>query len=392
MADTKTHNIVILGGSFAGVSIAHGVLKSLPQMRKDGKKDFKVIMISNSTHFWYTPGAPRAMFKPYPKDLMDSFIPISKGFSKYPSSDFEFVFGEITQLNTDTKDVTYQSKTSDDEVSGTTANVHYDTLVIATGSKGPDPLFSYHGSHQPTLNAYIEMHKKIPSAKSVIVIGGGTAGVETAGELGDMFGKKSSQPKDISIYSGQGHLLSGLANPKTGARAESVLQDMGVKVINNARSVSTTKLPSGQTQIKFDNGDTKTVDVLIVATGRRPYAPYLPSSFKLNKEGRIESDGYFLATGLQSVYAAGDMSGLGQGGLVFANFAHPILIGNIIAGLSGKGPGKEYKPMTKDTQLIPLGPNDGVGVLFGWRLPALMVKMLKSKNYMFPKAMETVMG
>lgn len=98
---SNTHNIVILGASFAGIAVAHGLLKALPALIKDTKKSYKVTLMSNSTHFWWNVGAPRAMLKPYPNDNMDSFIPIEKGFKQYPSELYEFVHAEITGVETD---------------------------------------------------------------------------------------------------------------------------------------------------------------------------------------------------------------------------------------------------------------------------------------------------
>ena len=54
---------------------------------------------------------------------------------------------------------------------------------------------------------------------------------------------------------------------------------------------------------------------------------------------------------------------------------------------------KPYKPLTtKETQLVPVGPDQGVGAAFGWWLPSMLVKMAKSKTFMFDQALKTVMG
>ena len=79
---SDTHNIVILAGSFSALAVAHGLLKAIPALKTQTGKSYKVTMITNSTHFWFSVGAPRAMFIPYPKDLMDSFIPVEKGFNQ----------------------------------------------------------------------------------------------------------------------------------------------------------------------------------------------------------------------------------------------------------------------------------------------------------------------
>ena len=148
------HNIVILGGSYSGLAVTHGLLKALPGLKTQTGNSFKVTMITNSTHFWFSVGAPRAMFVPYPKDIMDSFIPIEKGFKQYPTGLFDFVHAEITGVDMEEKTVLYKLKNEKEETAPDTTIIAFDSLVIATGSKGPRPLYSYHGSHVPTLDAY----------------------------------------------------------------------------------------------------------------------------------------------------------------------------------------------------------------------------------------------
>lgn len=389
----STHNVVILGGSYAGIGIAHGLLKALPGLKSSTNKNYKVTMISNSTHFWFSVGAPRAMLKPYPKDNMDSFLPISKGFTSYSSDLFEFVHAEITGLETGKREVIYKLKDSTENLVTGEKTLHFDTLVVATGSGGESPLYALQGSHIPTLNAYKDVQARLPSAKTVMVVGGGAAGAETAGELGDMHGKKTSSPKDITILSGSERLLPALRK-SIGERAQEVLEAMGVNVVHNIRLKDSKQASDGKTEITLSDGSSRTVDLLLVATGRKPASSFLPSSL-LTADGHVTVDEYQRIPSISSAFAVGDIttSSNNPGGLIHMQTAVPTTSGNIIAALSGKGNGKVFKPMTtKESQLVPLGPNNGVGAVFGWWLPAFAVKMIKSKNFMFPNAAKTVMG
>ena len=397
MASSKPHDIVILGGSYGGIGIAHKLLKALPTLEKETGKNFKVTMVSNSTHFWFSVGAPRAMLKPYPTDIMDSFIPISKGFSQYPSSAFDFVFGEITSLETSKREVHYKAKTQQNEkedIASETLALHYDTLVLATGSAGPSPLYSLHGSHLPTLDAYKDIHSRLPGAKSVMVIGGGSAGTETAGELGYLHGKSTKSPKEITILSGNDRLLPGL-RPAIGAKAQEFLSKMGVKVVHNVKLESQSALPNGKTQVKLSNSETQEVDILVVATGRRPASGWLTSLVPLNKRGQVECDDYMRVKSQPSTWVTGDLASISNGGLILLETMTPCLASNMLVELKGKGTEamKPHKPITtKEMQVVPLGPEKGVGSAFGWWLPSFMVSMLKGKNMFFPNAMKTVMG
>lgn len=388
---SDTHNVVILGGSYAGLGVAHGLLKALPGLKTQTGKSYKVTMITNSTHFWFSVGAPRAMFMPYPKDIMDSFIPIEKGFKQYSSELFDFVHAEITGVETDKKTVLYKLKNEKEEVAHTTNNISFDSLVIATGSKSPSPLYSYQGSHVPTLDAYKDIQSRLSSVKSIMIVGGGTAGTETAGEIGHLHGKQTSSPKDITILSGHERLLKGL-RPSIGQRAQEFLQGMGVKVEHNLQLTDSNDLGNGTTKVILSDGSTRTVDMLLVATGRKPASSYLPSSL-LDDQGRVVCDAYTRVPSLKNVWVTGDMAQNSPGGIMYINFAVPVTVGNIVAELGGKGKVKEYKPLTtKETQFVPVGPNYGVGAAFGWWIPSAVVRMVKGKTMFFPNAMKTVMG
>ena len=384
---SSPHNIVILGGSYSGLAVAHGLLKALPGLKSQTGNSFKVTMIANSTHFWFSVGAPRAMFIPYPKDIMDSFIPIEKGFKQYPAGLFDFVHAEITGVDTEKKTVLYKLKKEKEETAPDTTTIPFDSLVIATGSKGPSPLYSYHGSHAPTLDAYKDIQSRLPSAQNIMIVGGGTAGTETAGEIGHLHGKKTSSPKDITILSGHERLLKGL-RPSIGQRAQEFLQGMGVKVEHNLKLTDSNDLGNGTTEVTLSDGSTRTVDMLLVATGRKPASSYLPSSL-LDDQGRVICDAYTRVPSLKNVWVTGDLAQNSPGGILYIQFASPTTVGNIVAELGGKGKIKEYKPLTtKETQLVPVGPDYGVGAAFGWWIPSAVVRMVKGKTMFFPTAIK----
>ena len=392
MAQPKpTHQIVVLGGSFAGLGIAHGILKAIPSLQKQTGGAYKVTLIANSSHFWWSVGAPRAMLRPYPISNDDSFIPISKGFSQYPSDHFEFLHAEITNLDPEKREIFYQSKNEKEKVAEVTSSLEFDTLVIALGSTGASPIYSLQGSHVPTLDAYKDIQSRLPSAKTVVVVGGGSAGTETAGELGHLYGRNTSEPKDITILSGGERLLPAL-RPAIGARAQEMLTAMDVKVEHNLRLTNSKKLPNGREEVTLSDGTTRQVDILLVATGRVPASSFLPTSL-LDKKNRVVVDKCLRIPSIKSGYAAGDIASNSPGGVLTVMTQAPAVTANVIAELSGKGEGSVWKPLsTKEMQVVPVGPDGGVGAAFGWWLPSFVVKLLKSRDFMFPKALKTVMG
>ena len=283
-------------------------------------------------------------------------------------------------METEKKTVLYKLKNEKEETAPDTNTLPFDTLVIATGSKGPSPLYSYHGSHVPTLDAYKDVQSRLPAALSIMIVGGGTAGTETAGEIGHLHGTKTSSPKDITILSGHERLLKGL-RPSIGQRAQEFLEGMGVKVEHNVKLTDSNDVGDGTTNVTLSDGSTRTVDMLIVATGRKPASSYLPSSL-LDDQGRVVCDAYTRVPSLKNVWVTGDLAQNSPGGLFYVQFAAPTTVNNIVAELGGKGRPKVYKPLTtKETQFVPVGPNYGVGAAFGWWfvLPQPIIPLFSSQ-------------
>jgi apoptosis-inducing factor 2 len=73
--------VVILGAGWAGLPLAHKLLKyTLPKV-----KDLKVILVSPNTHFYWNLAAVRGVI---PGTFTDNelFLPIQPGFARYPEA------------------------------------------------------------------------------------------------------------------------------------------------------------------------------------------------------------------------------------------------------------------------------------------------------------------
>ena len=214
-----------------------------------------------------------------------------------------------------------------------------------------------------------------------------------AGEIGTIYPNPQK-----TILSGSTRLLPRL-RPAIGADAESKLANLGVKSIHNIKVRSASRTSSGKTALELSDNTTKTVDVYIDATGGRPNTSFLPSAW-LNQRGYVETDNKTLhVTAAPGIYAIGDVASYSGGAYLDVAEAVRPLCSSVLVDLSGAKSG-EHGPKQipfasktiKETQLVPIGPKGGVGAVFGWRIPSLMVKLIKSKTFMIEKAPETVMG
>lgn len=383
MSATGIHNVVIIGASFGGIPVAHELLKNVfPAL--GNKQQYKVILISPSSHFFWKIGSPRTIVNPTALPLEKVLLPIADGFKSYSAEQYEFLQAYVNSIDPSSKTVT----------TSTQATIHYDSLVIASGTKFSTPIWSLADGTEALTNSIKEIQEKLPEAKSVVVAGGGAAGTETAGELGDTYGGK----KEITFLTGQAHPLARLANHNVGKDAQARLEKMGVKVVNGVRITSATKTATGQTELVLDNGDHMTVDVYIEATGDKPNSKFVPPTW-LNEKGYVLTDGKTLrldVAGVTGVYCIGSVASYSDGSVLDTKFSLPAIVESIKLDLQGGDHGprtkKIYKKIQSDMQFVPIGKSQGVGVVFGYKIPSFMVKMAKSKDFMIGNAPKLVQG
>jgi apoptosis-inducing factor 2 len=322
----STHTIVIIGASFGGLTVAHGLLKTvLPQVSNGGKQSYKVVQIAPNEEFFWKIGAPRVIGNSQSLPLEKALIPIAPGFKAYSKEQYEFVKAYVTSI--DPSSQTVHTSTSN--------AVHYDSLIIASGTSFDTALWTVTDGSEPLKQAIAEIHQKLPGAESILIAGGGAAGVETAGELGEVYGKN----KEITLLSGTTGLLSRLHNKKMGADAQSRLEKMGVKVLHNSLRVNEHTTENGKTVLKLSNGETKTVDIYINATGDKPNSKFVPQEW-LDDNRKVKTDPHTLrldVPGVTGVYVFGTVGSYSDGSILDVKFATPAILETIKLDLQGKG-------------------------------------------------------
>jgi apoptosis-inducing factor 2 len=174
----KMKDIIVLGGSYAGVSTAHRLLKQAGKMHA-----FKITMVSPNSDLYWNMASPRGVLPNQLKDE-DLFQPIAAGFAQYPVGCFEFILGAAKAVDLEAKTV---------EVSGPDGHrsLGYDLLILATGSRTKDGSpFKALNSTEATKRAVHDMQIRIGKAQSIVIAGAGVTGIEIAGELGYRYGKE----------------------------------------------------------------------------------------------------------------------------------------------------------------------------------------------------------
>ncbi|TVY42018.1 Oxidoreductase [Lachnellula subtilissima] len=314
-------HIVILGGSYAGVSTAHRILK---HAAKTGP--FKITLVSPNTHFYWNMASPRALI---PGQLSDAemFRPIAAGFAQYPASQFEFVAGMAESLNVEAKTVGISSGHGEKEM------LKYDYLILATGSnaKGEVP-FKNLTSTEATKDALHGFQERIEKAETIVVAGAGATGVEFAGELAFEYGSR----KEIILISSTPAILpeSPTSVQKTAMKG---LQNLKVNIQLSQKVIDSTHLPNNRTEVSLSRGENLITDLYIPTIGLIPNSSYIPTKH-LNAEGFVVVDEFFAVKGAEDVYAIGDVCNVEPLQFIYVDRQSTFLAKNFALILAGKPP------------------------------------------------------
>ncbi|WQF76646.1 Putative FAD/NAD(P)-binding domain, FAD/NAD(P)-binding domain superfamily [Colletotrichum destructivum] len=395
---SSKRTIVILGGSYGGVSTAHYLLKHvLPKL--PNHDEYQVALISPSTQALCRPACPRALISDdmFPQDKL--FVDILTAFTSYAKTNtFRFVQGTATSVNHDERTVTI-ALASDHGVETLT----YHALVIATGASTPSPLLGLNRDSETLRQSWAEFRKALPKAKSIVIAGGGPAGVETAGELGEHLNGRAGWAKtklenprtSITLVTAASQILPAL-RPSIAQKAEEYLAQVGVTILKGVRVETVSPALAGVGQvaenavITLDSGKTLEADLYIPATGTRPNTDFVDDSLLL-RDRRVDTNPSTLRVDKAGarVYAIGDASSFARPAVHNILSAVPVLCFNIRRDLllaserpeAAAAKDRLFAEDTRETQLVPIGRSKGVGAAMGYRLPSFGVWMIKGRDY-----------
>lgn len=234
--DSDLKRIVIIGGGFAGISLA----------KKLRNKNYQVVMMDKHNYHTFQP----LLYQVATGGLEPDSIayPIRKVIKEY--KDFYFRLGDVKEIDA-----------ANNRIIADIGELHYDYLVVATGTKT-----NYFGNKEIERNSM--SMKTIPQSLNIrslilesfeaalltddeaereslmnfVLVGGGPTGVELAGALAEM--KKAVLPKDypdldinrmqIHLVQGSDRLLDSMTE-KSSIAAEKFLVKLGVVVHKNVR-------------------------------------------------------------------------------------------------------------------------------------------------------------
>ncbi|MBD5262955.1 MAG: NAD(P)/FAD-dependent oxidoreductase [Bacteroides sp.] len=301
----EKQSIVIIGGGFAGLNLA----------KKLDKKKFQVRVIDRNNYHSFPP-----LFYQIASSALD--VPsISFPFRR----EFKKSKGGVTYHMGHVKNIDIKAKT----VTTSYETMTYDRLVIAAGSTNnyfgmqglEEKVFGIKtsGEASHTRDEILDRlergcMEKDPERRqqllSFLVIGGGPAGVEIAGALGEM--KRDVLPREypelnpddmtITLVEGADRLLSAF-DPELSQKAYVYLSQLLVDI-----RLNTVMKGYDDKMVSFADGHQEYWETLIWTAGvKGEPMPGLPQEM-IGKGGRIIVDEYNRVKGSDDVFALGDIA------------------------------------------------------------------------------------
>lgn len=302
---SSSPRVIIIGGGFGGIVLA----------KKLGKKEAQVILLDRHNYHTFQP----LLYQVATGGLEPDSIayPIRKVLQGYPN----FFFRLAQVLEVDTKDK---------RVITNIGEIHYDYLVVATGSqtnfygiKGIEAMGMAMKSIPQALNLRSLILENFEQAlltddfharealMNFVIVGGGPTGVELAGALAEI--KKGILPKDypdldtrrvqINVVHGGERLLDAMSD-KASKKAEKFLEGLGVNVWKgvhvtdyDGNTVSTSK------DIVFESA------TLIWAAGVHAVSLKGMDAPELLARGRrLKVNTFHQVEGFEEIFAIGDVA------------------------------------------------------------------------------------
>ncbi|PVH96108.1 FAD/NAD(P)-binding domain-containing protein [Periconia macrospinosa] len=338
-ATPSAKNVVVLGGSFAGVELVKRLCDTLPT-------GYKVILIEQNSHFNFTFNFPRFSVLPGREHLL--FIPYDGIARSKPDGIFTLVQGEAVGITENAIRLSSGGK------------VEFEYLAIATGSSSPPPAKLAAHNRDDACAEFQGLQKKIAHSNKIAVVGGGAVGIELAADV-----KTFYPDSDVTLIHSRDQLL-----PNFGKRLHDhvtlVFEQLGIRILLNERP------ELGSNTLAFSNGGVENFDLVIPCTGQRPNSKILteldPDSISK------ESSRILVSPTLQvlhennkfpHIFAFGDVAETGGPKMARASlFQGDIVARNIFDSIHGKPSSHVYKPLMELEGSIKLTLGKKKGVIY----------------------------
>ncbi|TGD59231.1 NAD(P)/FAD-dependent oxidoreductase [Flavobacterium humi] len=347
---SKNPRVVIIGGGFAGITLA----------KKLKNKNLQVVLLDKHNYHTFQP----LLYQVATGGLEAGSIayPIRKVIQEF--QDFYFRLTSVKEIDTQNRKIISEI-----------GDLHYDYLVIATGSKT-----NYFGNKEIERNSM--SMKTIPQSLNIrslilenfeqavltkdvndknslmnfVLVGGGPTGVELAGALAEM--KKAILQKDypdldigkmqINLIQSGDRILNTMSE-KASKAAEGFLLGLGVKIWKNVRVTHY----DGRTILTNSDITFDTATVIWTAGVQGAVVAGLDAGSLVEKAERIRVNEFSQVAGHSNIFAIGDIALMETGEYPLG---HPMMAQPALQ--QGRLLGENLVRFVKNEPMVPFEYND----------------------------------
>ncbi|KAF9359399.1 Apoptosis-inducing factor 2 [Mortierella sp. NVP85] len=398
MASSDPVKVVVVGGSFGGISVINQLLTSL----RSSKKTVHITLVEKRDARHNNLGSLRSVADTTYAEKV--WIPYTSLFPE--NSPHRVVKDTLVQVHH--HHIVLQSG----------ATEPFDYLVLCTGASNPAPAKFRNVSSSAEAIAFIkETHAHISNSKSIVVIGGGATGFELSGEIKNAFPDKS-----VTLIHSTSALVDypGFADKFKAAALRHLRDELGITVILNER-VNIEGLDRdhsvrvGATTIHTSSGQAIESDLQFFTVGNEVDTSYMstltpegtetfdPSSLtdqqkhliKVKKTLQLDNEAF------PHIFAVGDCTNFVEVPTAYASETSGSVAGKNLAKLIQASPSTSVEdiqkavvkaklapaPILPNYMALSTGPSTGVTImpLFGTSFGNFFSKLLKGKDVMISR-------
>lgn len=328
--------VIVIGGGYGGITVAKGL---------DPVAD--VVLVERNDRFVHHAAALRAAVDDVWEEAI--FMPYS-----YLLGRGKVVQGNVSRVDGNTVYVYGQ-----EPITG-------DYIVLATGSTYPFPAKHITGQSSIAKYRLRELRDGLKGAQKAVIVGGGTVGLELAGELRQAFPKMK-----IQIVEAEEKLLASPGYTEEFRKlVEDQVRDLDIDVVTGSKLAYLPPTPAGtlgRFEVQTTAGQDIFGDVWFQCYGSQPMTGYLRGTDYeevLTEAGTVRVLPTMQVAGHDHTYAVGDITDVPESKRADAARAQArTVVANIASQIDGGEPEMTYEPK-RDWVVLPLGPSHGASQLF----------------------------
>lgn len=329
---------MIIGASFAGSFVAK---------RLDSLAGAHITLIEKQEELFVSTSTPRALVKPWFAEK--AFIPLTNLLNP------RHQIIHSTVISCDLDKVTLGDGTC----------VRYDYLVIATGTSYGLPFKLQLESKELTMATLTSYTQLVSDSQEIVVVGGGSVGVEVSSEIKDYF-----PLKNITLVCSAPHLLpNNNASDYTRSRLLSKLKSKNINVRLSTRIIECPEkgdcIIKGPLMLHTTDGETINADIALFGLGiGAPNIDFCQSLLGRSMNSRNE----LIVTdtlqvdlkGCQRIFSLGDVAGTNAPKAIPPIYPQADIIAHNIRAMINRTELKRYIVAPEDIIAVTLSSSDAV--------------------------------